>query len=37
VSHFGDGCVWHESVKCNGHAVNMNIYFGFILLWHPDM
>jgi hypothetical protein len=24
-------------MKCNGHAVNLDVYFGFILLWQPNM
>jgi hypothetical protein len=37
VSHFVDGYVWHVSVKCDGCSVNLAVYFGFILLWQPNM
>jgi hypothetical protein len=36
LSHFVDGYVWQVSVKCNSHAVNLDVYFGLILLWQPD-
>jgi hypothetical protein len=34
--HIDHSYVWHVSVKCNGHAVNLDVYFGLILLWQPD-
>jgi hypothetical protein len=37
VSHFVDGNIWNVLVKCAYNAVNLDVYFGFILLWQPDM
>jgi hypothetical protein len=37
VIHFDDDHIWHVLVKSDGHAVKLDVYFGFILLWQPDV
>lgn len=32
MSHFGDGYVWHVTVKCTGLAVNLDVHLVFVLL-----
>jgi hypothetical protein len=37
MSHFGDGYVWHVTVKCTGLAVNLDVHLVFVLLWQHHM
>jgi hypothetical protein len=36
VNNFGGGYIWHVLVKCNGSAVNLDVYF-CIMFYQPDI